>query len=111
MAQILTADSSPNQSFQSVLTVDGQNINLQFFIRWNDIAGYWTMSITDVETSTLLLDSIPLVTSDYPGFNILSQYVYFKIGSCYLFNIGGVSANPSQFDLGSNFIIVWGDTL
>ena len=108
--QQIPLDSSNNQTFQSTLTVDGKNITLEFFIRWNDIAGYWTMKITDTASDTVLLDSIPLVTGGAGAANLLSQYGYLGIGSAYLINVGNVSADPSKDDLGINFVLVWDDT-
>lgn len=108
--QILPLTPSPNQTFQAVLSIDGANRTLQFFIRWNDMAEYWTMKITDPITSMVLLDSIPMVTGDDPVANLLEQYSYLKIGSAYLINLGSSSANSSDTDLGSKFILVWGDT-
>jgi hypothetical protein len=109
MFQIVPLDNSSNQNFQAVLAVNGVNITLQFFLRYNEIAEYWTMKITDPKTSTVLLDSVPLLTGDYPAANLLHQYGYLKIGTAYLVNVGNVSDNPSDKDLGVNFILAWGD--
>jgi hypothetical protein len=108
--QLIQLTSLPNQTSQSVLSIDGENKTLQFFIRYNDIAGYWTMRITDTETSEVLIDSLPLVTADDPAANLLESYAYLKIGSAYLINVGNVSADPSEDDLGTNFVLFWGDT-
>lgn len=110
MLQQIPLDSSHNQTFQCVLAIDGVNRTLQFFIRWNEMAEYWVMSITDPIENALLLDSIPLITGNYPAANILAPYKYMKIGSAYLINIGGVSADPAIDDLGTNFTLYWSDT-
>jgi hypothetical protein len=107
--QLLPMNSRDNQTFQAVLSINGINKTLQFFVRWNEIAEYWTMRITDPATSEVLIDSMPLVTGDYPAANILGQYTYLGIGKAYLINIGNVSANPSHTDLGTNFLLVWDD--
>jgi hypothetical protein len=109
--QEIPLDSTNNQTFSAIPSVDGVNISLRFFVRWNDIAGYWTMSITDANTGVLLLDSIPLVTDGgKDAFNFLGQFSYLGIGSAYLVNVGGVSSDPSADDLGLNFKLLWGDT-
>lgn len=110
MAQIIPLDSSPNQTFQCVISIDGVNRTFLFNIRYNEIAGYWTMKVTDAETDELLLDSIPLLTGDEPAHNMLEPYIYMNIGAAYLANIGNVSENPSATDLGENFLLIWGNT-
>jgi len=110
MAQIIGLDSSPNQKFQCVLSIDGVNRTFQFNITWNEVAEYWTMKVTDAETDELLLDSIPLLTGDSPAYNMLEPYIYMNIGAAYLANVGNVSANPSSTDLGVNFLLIWGNT-
>ena len=108
--QLIPLTPDYNQTFQVVLSVDGNNIPLQFFLAWNATAGYWTMKITDPKTSKVLIDGLPLITADDPTGNLLSQFSYLKIGSAFLINIGGVSDNPSENDLGINFVLIWGDS-
>ena len=111
MPQVLLVDNSPNQSFRSVLSIDGENKSLRFKIRFNEIAEYWVMTIIDPSAEdTILIDSLPLIPGDYPADNILDQFAYLGIGSLYVVNIGNVSAAPSVGDLGTNFILIWGDT-
>ena len=110
MSQVVPLSSLDNQTFTSILSIDGVNVTLKFFLRWNDVAEYWVMTISDPITNAVILDSIPLVTGDYPTINIIEQFGYLKIGSAWLFNAGGVSDNPSHFDLGGNFVLIWGDT-
>ena len=60
---------------------------------------------------TLLLDSLPMLTGVYPAANMLAQYVYLAIGSAYLLNVGNSDTDyPGANDLGSNFVLLWGDT-
>lgn len=110
MAQVIPLDSSPNQSFRIVLSIDSVNKALQFKIRYNEIAEYWTMTVIEPTDNTILLDSIPLLMGDYPADNLLEQHAYLNIGAAYLVNVGNVSDNPSDSDLGTNFILIWGDT-
>lgn len=109
--QILSLTSQHNQKFQTVLSVDGKNINLQFQVRWNEIAECWIMKITDSKTQEVLIDSFPLLTADDPAGNLLEQMSYLEIGSAFLVNVGNVSSDPAIDDLGSNFILFWHDTL
>lgn len=108
--QLINLDSTPNQTFQVTLSVDEANLTLRFYLHYNEVAGYWVMTITDPKTGSILIDSVPLVTGEDPVSNILAQYAYLKIGSAYLINVGGVSNDPSEDDLGINFALFWGDT-
>ncbi|HBC94305.1 MAG TPA: hypothetical protein DCZ10_15760 [Pelotomaculum sp.] len=97
--------SDPSQNFTCTIPVDGRNITLRFRINYNDIAGYWWMSITD-SSGALLIDSLPLLT----GQNILGQYQYLGIGSAYLYNNGSSEDNPDNTNLGTDFLLIWGDS-
>jgi hypothetical protein len=109
--QTIPLDVLHNQTFQTVLAIDGVNRTFEFFIRWNEMAGYWVMRITDPSSGEILIDSIPLVTGQIPAHNLLGQYSYMKIGSAYLINTGANPLeDPTEEDLGINFTLVWGDT-
>lgn len=108
--QIIPLSTAPAQSLQVALSVDGRPITLRLTIRYNEMAGYWVMAIAD-STGVLLLDSIPLVTGSYPAANLLQQYAYLGIGSAYIINASGVAQDyPNATDLGSDFVLLWGDT-
>ena len=110
MSQIVPLTSSPNQSFSVNLQVDGQPLTLNLTIRWNEMAGYWVMSISDAN-GVLLIDSIPLITGWFPAANILAQWGYLKIGSAFVINEGTSSSDyPGNSDLGTNFDLLWDDT-
>ena len=105
----LTPD--PNQSFSSSLTVDGKNIDLDFRLRWNGQAGYWAMTLINPQTGDYLVDSIPLYAGVQPVVNLLQPYGYLGIGSCYIVNISNLpSEYPTDTNLGTDFIMLWGDT-
>lgn len=102
--------SSSQQSITAQLQVDGSPLILGLAIRWSEMAGYWVLAIYDAR-GNLLIDSIPLVTGWYPAANLLAQYGYLHIGSAYILNLGvGNSDYPGNTDLGTGFILVWGDT-
>ena len=112
--QIIPLDCSPNQSFQVALSVNGVNITLNFFFRYNEIAGYWTMRVSDPNTGSTLLDAIPLVTitDDLYVRNFIEQYDYLKIGSAYLVKVGTVGGDfPDDTNLGKDFVLVWSDNV
>lgn len=108
--QIIPLKPSPNQSFAATLQVDGKALTLKFEITWSEMAGYWVMTIFDAN-GNLLIDSIPLITGWYPAGNILAQYGYIKIGSAFILNEGTSESDyPGRNDLGTNFVLLWGDT-
>jgi hypothetical protein len=113
MYQIVPLSSNPNQSFLANLTVDGAALKLNLSFRFNEIAQYWTMSVADVNNVTILA-SVPLLTGSWPAANILGQYRYKQIGSCYLLNVtngGSDLDNPTGQNLGTDFILLWGDNV
>lgn len=103
--------SKPNQTMQCTLTIDGKNITLKLGFRYNEIAQYWTMTVTEPNSNKILLDSIPLITGKPRAENILAQHAYLGIGSAYVVKTGNVPYDiPLAEDLGANFDLVWGDT-
>ena len=72
------------------------------------MAGYWVLTIIDPATGEIKIDSIPLL----PGYNILSQQSYMKIGSAYLVNASNAEAEyPTDSNLGTDFVLVWGNNV
>lgn len=113
MFQIVPVSSNPNQSFLANLTIDGAALRLNLSIRFNEISQYWTMSISDVNNNSILA-SVPLLTGSWPSANILGQYKYKMIGSAYLLNVtnGGSELDyPNGQNLGTDFILLWGDNV
>ena len=110
MQQVVPLDSSPNQTVKVSLVVDGAPLNLILVFRYNEIASYWCMTVQDANQN-LLLDSIPLVTGNYPICNLLRQYSSLQIGSAYLINLSGNPAlEADNTNLGTSYIPIWGDT-
>jgi len=109
-AQIIPLTASPDQTFAVTLQVDGAPLTLNLEIKWSEMAGYWVMTISDVNDN-LLLDSLPLITGWYPAANILAQFNYLAIGSCYILNLGNSTADyPGRNDLGTAWALLWDDT-
>jgi hypothetical protein len=107
--QVIPLTSSPNQTFQVALIVNGINLTLGFFLSYNELAGYWSMRISDPRTNTIILDSVPLVESNT---NLLSQYEYLRIGNAYLVKAEQADSDyPDDSNLGTTFQLVWGDNL
>jgi Domain of unknown function (DUF6983) len=108
--QSLPLSANQNQTFTTTLSVDGNNLTLAFWIRWNTIAGYWIMTISD-QNGNVLLDSIPLLIAIDNSGNLLGQYAYLKIGSAYLVKTGDTAGEyPTADNLSTEYSVVWGDT-
>lgn len=105
--------TEPNQSFMASVPVDGINIELKFDVRYNTIANYWVMTITDALTDKILIDSLPLLTGQYPAANILEQYSYLRIGSAVIVNTSTVDITdePNDENLGGDYVLIWGDNI
>lgn len=87
--QVIPLSTSPNQQFTAQLTVDKKPLTLNLTVRYNEMAGYWLLSISD-SSNTLLIDSVPLITGSYPAANILEQQRYLQIGSWYVVNVSNL---------------------
>lgn len=109
--QVIPLDPSPNQTFQIELYIDGELRLLQFFIRYNEMADYWVMNISDPSTGETLVDSIPFITGAYPAANLLGQHAYLGLGSAFIIQAGEVSLDyPDDTDLGTDFLLLWSDS-
>jgi hypothetical protein len=108
--QIVPVTNAPNQVLTVPLSIDGTTITLKLRITYNEIAQYWVMGIAD-RLGNVLIDSIPLLTGVYPASNLLAQYRYLGIGSAFVINASGTPQDsPDKNTLGSDFVLVWGDT-
>ena len=109
--QIVPLTPAPNQTFTITLSVDGQPLTLTLSFSYNEIAQYWVMAVAD-QNGNPLVSNIPLVTGNNPACNILAQFAYLEIGSAFVINQSGTNAvnYPNNLDLGTDFVLIWGDT-
>jgi len=108
--QKIPLSNSPNHTFSVTLSINGSNVVFEFFLSYNEVGEYWTLRIKDGATGTTILDSIPLLTDEYPDANFLSQYDYLKIGNAYVVRAAPADTDfPDDTNLGSLFLLVWGD--
>lgn len=105
---IIPLTTSPNQKFTSTIPVDGKKIKFNFFLRFNTEAEYWVLDIFNSKNDSLIV-SVNLVC----GANLLEQYSYLNIGSAYIAKIDSTldSDRPNEFNLGTNFQLIWSDTV
>lgn len=90
--QVITLTNAPNQSYTVNLNVDGSPLALNITVSFNEMAGYWVLSIFNA-SSQLLLASVPMLTGYYPASNLLQQQRYLNIGSWYLINVSNLSTD------------------
>lgn len=106
---LLELSNSPNQTFKLTVDVDGNNITLDVFLRFNEMAGYWLMDLS--KDGTALVASLPLVPGNNPAANLLHQYQHLEIGSMFLLKVGATEEEwPGETTLATNWAIIWGDT-
>ena len=110
---IIPLTTEPNQIFNCTIPIDGKNRRLSFCLRYNWIAEYWSLTIKDGVSGDILIDSIPLQRGQFPNANLLEQYKYMNLGSVTIVHQGKLpqDANPNDTNLGTEFFLVWGDTL
>ena len=109
--KIIPLTTEPNQEFNITIPVDGKNLSLSLSISFNTIYRYWHMKISDVN-GTMLLDSVPLLYSGSPADDILGQYEYMNLGSAFVLRLSDIQDSmPSDTNLGTDFVLVWGDTV
>lgn len=109
--KVIPLSTWPDQDIAVTVEVSGKNIPLRLRIRWNFTYEFWYISVTDSTSNKLLLDSIPLVTGDYPAANLLEQYQHLNIGSAIVVPASELVSHdyPLQDSLGTEFVLMWGD--
>jgi len=104
--QVIPVSTSPYQSFDYAITINGVLTNFHFNINYNMTAHYWVMTVSNASTLEILIDSLPLVVNG----NLLEQYDYLQIGSAYIYNWGNVAMDsPDDTNLGTDFQLIWDD--
>jgi predicted Zn-dependent protease with MMP-like domain len=105
--QKLELTNDYNQRTSVSVEVNGELIDLEMFLEYNRMAGYWVVSIKDVKKDEIVISSMPLVL----GINLLGQYGYLELGSSGILN---TDSNISPDDLndtnfGTTFWWCWDD--
>jgi hypothetical protein len=106
-SQILPLTPAAQQTITATLQVNGGSLTLGISQYWNRVGGFWCFDIYSA-SGALLVSSVPLITGDWPGANILAQYEYLQIGEAYVINQNGAATDwPNDVNLGSGFILLW----
>lgn len=100
----------PNQTFVVIVPVNGGNKEFEIQLRYNEVAGYWSMTLTDNEAERIIFSQLPLLASYYEFANMANQLGYKNIGSIYCIAMQMTkSCAPNSDDLGKKYILIWGD--
>ena len=110
---VVPLTNSPNQSFYSSIPINGENREFKLELWYNYEANYWLLSATDLMANKKLFTNLPLLVSYGRFANILCQLAYKQIG------FSGVLPRVSEFpesmpddeNLGTSYILIWGDNL
>ena len=102
---ILPVTSQPNQTFKTVLPLGERNVELTIRLSFREVPGYWTMDLT-AQDGRMVLSNIPLLK----GGNLLAQYGYLNLGYLTVVEVSPTDAEyPGAGQLGSAFLVVWGE--
>lgn len=111
MNQIIPLTNAPNQTLTVNLSVNNTALTLTLSINYMEVGQYWVMQISDANGKQLLVD-VPLLTGGYPAANVLGQYQYLRIGSAYVLNVAQSTVDyPDSNNLGTDFVLLWGDNV
>lgn len=106
MISIIPITSKPNNTFSCKIPVDSANLTLVFKTHYNEVAGYWIVSVSKGD-GTELIHNLPML----PAQNILEQFSYMEIGAACILSSRQVAEQwPNADNLGSEWLLVWGDT-
>jgi hypothetical protein len=105
---LIPLDTSPGQTWQVSVPINGGVSQFQVTLQYNEVVQVWEGTFYD-GNGNLLIDSLPLVT----GTNLFQQFGYLNMGSLYIVNASGIASPdyPNDFDLGSDFQLLWGDSV
>jgi hypothetical protein len=107
---VVPLNSAPNQLFNITIPLANKNLRLSLNVRYNSEAEYWTLTITNSETGIILIDSLPLVTGEYPSADLLQQFGYLNLGSMGVVKTKDILTDrPDDSNLGTDFLLLWGD--
>lgn len=101
--QVINLNNDPKQFWAFTVNIGEKNIDLQLKLFWNEMAGYWSMSLFN-SSGVSLVEGIPL----FCNIDLLGQFGYLEIGSAYLINLTGDPANAaSNNNLNKDYFLCW----
>ena len=102
--------NAPNQTFNCKIPVDGRNVHLKFNISYNEVGGFWNMTLIDAATDKVLIANLPLLSTKGSSANILQFYSHLGIGSAYVVKLTNDAEPLSADNLGTDYCLLWGDS-
>ena len=110
---VVPLTTEPNQNFRCTIPVNGQNMPFDFTLRYNSVAEYWIMSISDATSGQMLISDLALIAGVYPSANLLEQFEHLRIGAVVIVKTNPDNADyaPNGHNLGTDFALVWSDNL
>lgn len=93
------------------MEIDGISRQLTLEYRYVPLFDYWRLSIYDTPTGEMVVANLPLLYNEGEGQNVLRQFDYLDIGSCYVYK--AVEEPKTQWPTGESFgveyMLAWGD--
>ena len=106
--QVLDFRNIANQRINTTVEIDNKLVELEIYLRFNRMAGYWFADITDKSKKEVVLASMPIL----PYQNMLEQYQYLKIGSTAVIGISNLSFDDLTYEyFSSDFKWYWGNSI
>ena len=104
-------DTTPDQEIHITVEVNKENIPLILRLRYNTEGEFWRMDVSDGTTAKMLVSNVPLLTGEYPAANLLRQFEHIGIGAAMIVKATEQTERdiPGISDLGTDFVLVWGD--
>lgn len=112
MIKLQLVSDSP-QSLLVNLPLYGRIKRLRLDIKYNRVADYYTVSVSDVASGKLLIDNVPLVRNegDSKIMGIFDQMFYLEIGSVLVIKSDdseGAPDSPAYRNFTQRFNVFWG---
>lgn len=102
--------NSPNQTFQCTIPVNQTNIDFNFNIWYNEKAKYWCLSLSNYKTGEVYFSNLPLLSSRKSYSNVINQLSYIGIGMLIMLPVSeDEKSMADDTDLGTKYIMIWGD--
>lgn len=104
-------DTTPDQEIHITVEVNKENIPLILHLRYNTEGEFWKMDVSDGTTAKMLISNVPLLTGESPAADLLRQFQHLGIGSAMIIKVTEQTDRdiPGLTDLGTEFVLVWGD--
>lgn len=109
--RIIPLTNDPDQSLSVTIPIDNKNVTVGLQLRYNTIAKYWVLTVSDANNN-VLIDSIPILEQNFPAADILEPYRYLGLGTAAIVKTSSITQDaPTDTNLGTEWVLMWGDTV